>query len=166
MASRKKRKWEDFKGKLPKYTGGEVDYIVRVTNRKLELLEEFQKTVDFADYLKKNNLRKEELEKELSDVNLNLEATQQILAERFENEGTQSIRLSSGELFYLEEVPYTQVKDKHAVNNWFETNNMKEMFSVNWNSLNALVKERLQSGQPLPEGVDVFMKTTVKMRKG
>lgn len=163
---KKPRKWESFKGTLPKFEGGEPDYITKVNKLKEDLLEQFTKTVDFADFIGKNIRRKEELEEELKEINLNIEAAQQILVDRFENDGMQSLRLSTGELFYLHEEPYSKVEDKALVNNWFEENNMGEMRTVNWQSLNAIVKERLEHSQPVPEGVSVFMKTVVKMRKG
>jgi hypothetical protein len=163
----KEKVWAGFKGKLPQWDGtSKPEYQEQIVQRQKELLEEFVKTNEFMDFLEKNKLRKDELKAELKELEINIEASQRILVDRFENDGTQSIRSSSGTLFYLKDDPYSSVEDSNALKKWFKDNGMEEMFTVPWQSLNALVKDRLKSGKPEPNGVKVYIKTSVETRKG
>ena len=158
-----KKQWENFKGKLPEWQGDDVDRIQQIQTIKTKLAE--KTNPEIARLMKDLKFQKEELEAELSNIELQYEACQRLLSERLENDGTSSFRLDTGELFYIEDVPYAQIKDKTQSNIWFIENGMDELRSVNWQTLNAIVKERLKNGDSLPEGVDVYMKTTVKMRR-
>lgn len=168
---KKARAWEGFKGKIPQWEG-EGDWMERVRRRKEEFLlgsentEKLETNVDIGRFMVGLSARKEEISDEEKEINLNLEALQQILSERFENEGMQSMRLTSGHLLYLQDEPYAKVDDKDKTNQWFVEQDMDVMRQVPWTSLNALVKERMKNLQPLPDGVSVYMKTSVKVRKG
>ena len=162
----KEKKWAAFKGKFQKYRDPKQDstFFERVATVKKEI-----EQVDNAElgrvagHLKK---RKEVLEKEVKQLNIEIEAVQMILTERFENLGLQSLKLANGALLYLNDEPYSSVKDREALVKWLKENDMEEMLTPQWQSLNAMVKERLLADLPIPNGVEIFMKTTVNMRKG
>jgi hypothetical protein len=160
----KPKRWAGLKGTLPKWEGGDKSFIEKVNGERFHLAN--KKNVEVAAILRDLKERKAKLEEEESKLNVQIEACSSELADRFEVEDMQSLKMQSGETFSLEDVPYAVITDKGEVNKWFIENNMDEMRTVQWTSLNALVKELLESGKPLPSGVDVFLKSTVKMRKG
>lgn len=163
MATKKGRRWSAFKGKLPTWQGDDPSYLDKVSKKKEELAS--KPNPELAQEMRDFKYKKEELKEQLEIINLELEARQSLLAERFDADGTQAIKINTGENFFLSEEPYAKVVDKHALNQWFKENDMEDILSPVWTSLNALVKERLEAGQNLPPGVDVFMKTTVVMRR-
>jgi hypothetical protein len=165
MAIKKPRKWAAFKGTLPIYQDAEDPERVELLNAIKDSIAG-DSIVNIAENF--SNLKKEKtkLEDELKAINLQLEARNTVLVERLENEGMQSLKLSSGENFYLSDEPYAQMKDKVRFNDWLLENDMDELRTIHWQTLNGLVKERLEVGEQIPEGVDVFMRTKVVMRRG
>ena len=161
----KKKKWEAFKGAFPTYQDTENPERIQIiqtikeensSKSKEELGREF------------SNLKfeKEKLEDELKAINLQLEARNSLLFEMFEASRISSLKLNTGETLYIKDEPYAQLVDKTRVNDWFIENEMDELRSVNWQTLNAVVKERLEKGETLPEGVEVYMKSQIVMRRG
>lgn len=164
MISKKPRKWSAFKGVLPTYQNVEDP-------ERIELIQAVKdsiagdKSVEIAKQYAFLKVEKDRLEDELKAINLQLEARNAVLVERLENDGTQSFKLETGENFYLSDEPYAQVRDKVRLNDWFSENGMDELRTVNWQTLSAIVKERLERGDQLPEGCEVFLKTKVVMRR-
>lgn len=159
----KKKKWEGLKGNLPKWQGDDIDYIQKVQGVKTVLSEKSNKELTEILFTTKSQI--EELKEQLSDANLTYDASQRLLAERFEADGTTSIKNELG-TFYIQDEPYSQVVDKEAINIWIIQNGMDELRQPPWQTLNAIVKQRLENGEPVPPGVDVYMKTKVVMRRG
>lgn len=159
----KPRVWEGFKGKLPKWEGDEPEWIekVRIEKEKLAGLSRSEIALIQKDLREE----KDRLKAREKEVNILYEACQSTLVERLEAQGERSFTLTGGELFYLKDEPYTKVVDVNANNQWYVDNGMDEMRTVIWQTQNAIVKERLQNGLPIPEGTEVFLKTTVVMRK-
>jgi hypothetical protein len=116
---------------------------------------------------------KTEIDAVLSEFDLQIEAAAQIIAGRLESLDLTSIKLDSGENFILKDEPYVSVKDKALNRDWFAKNDLGELLTVNWQTLNAFVKEILEhpidvtTGQPktLPDGIDIYMKTSISRRK-
>jgi hypothetical protein len=160
----KPKKWAGLKGKFPKWQGDDKSFIEKVSNERKHLAT--KKNVEIATIFRDLKERKNRLEEEEKKLNILIEACSSELADRFEAEETQSLKMQSGETFSLEEVPYAVITNREEANIWFIEQGMDEMRSVPWTSLNAVVKERLEASQPLPAGVDVYFKSTVKMRKG
>lgn len=163
--AKKPKAWAGFKGTLPQWEPEDKEWLDKVN--------EFGQTIatksmiDLATEYRDLRKEKEDKEEEIKTLNIKLEAYNNQLLDRLENSDQENIKLKSGELFYIEDTPYTTVVDPDENIKWFEEN-APEMVkeNVNWSSQNALVKERLKNGQPLPSGAKVFMKSTVKMRKG
>lgn len=162
---KKPKKWEAFKGKFPKYEDNlNFSFNEAVADVKNRLVE-FNNS-ELGSKLEELSDEKKILEEKIKDLNIDIEAMQQILAERFEANEMQSMTLKSGTTFFMNEEPYSKVVDAKALNDWLVENGMDEMRSIQWNKLNALVKDYLIAGQPVPPGVDLFMKSGIRMRRG
>jgi hypothetical protein len=159
-----KKKWDAFKGKIKPFVNEDKSFIERVANLKRDLID--LSNTDLAVDIATLRAQKEELDSQIKGINLHLEACQTILAERFENAGIQSLNIKDHGTFFLRDEPYTSVQNKQAVMKWLQENDMMEIVAPIWSSLNAIVKERLEKGEKLPDGVEVFLKTTVGVRKG
>lgn len=103
---------------------------------------------------------------EISVLELEIEAITQLFVQRFEDEGIQSQRFEDGVLISISDAPYPVVKDKLALREWINKNDLTDLLSVNYQTLASLVKERLSGAvnESLPDGVDVYMKTTLSRR--
>lgn len=160
----KPKKWESFKGKLPVFVEPDADRRAQILNVKKSFSD--MPNAELMLQMRDLKYEKKELEECLKGKQLILDSIVELLAERFENSGTQSTKIATGELFYLSDEPYTKVLDPKQTNEWVIQEGMDELRQVPWQTMNGIVKERLEKGEKLPPGVEVFMKTTVVMRKG
>lgn len=94
-------------------------------------------------------------------VNLRLEALDQILVDNLEGEDESKIVNSLG-TFSLVDSPYPKVADKPAFLGWVRETDQEEILSVNYQTMAAIVKAKIEKGEELPAGVEVFIKTTVR----
>src|SRR5688572_20066949 len=108
---------------------------------------------------------KEEIQAALYDVNLRLEATTQLMADQFENEGIASLKTDSGRSISVYLEPHPQVVDKEAFRRWCDADPDLRLKMMLWPATTAkLVKDRLLEGEPEPPGVTTFAMTNVMMR--
>lgn len=121
-------------------------------------------------------LLKDDMESDLKAVNLMIEVYEQLLAESQEAERAgwgeygvkeNALRLPDGDTVRIEIQPYGQVKDKEAFRLWCLKNGYERQMHLWPSTTNAVVKERLFTGDPSPDGCEAFQKTTVKyVKKG
>jgi hypothetical protein len=156
-------KWTAFKGKLQHYVE-ESDYQEKVDDEKQTLIKKSPQQL--AENLKDLKNAKKEFNASLYRVNLEIEATQQLLLEWMEANGMDSIRLQSGGLFSERLEPYSSVIDKEKLKEWVKKQKMNHLLVLPWSMLNSMVKERLMNGETLPPGVEVFIKTSLSMYGG
>jgi predicted acyl esterase len=163
-------KWSAYKDTLPRLDGNDPSYQERVNERKQAF------SVDprtqgkpslglLGDWYNQKRLEKDALNEQLSDVNLELEALTQILVDKLEETGLTQVRLTDGSTLSLKDEPYTKVTDRETFVAWIKSQGLDALLSVNYMSANSLVKERLMAGEPAPDGVDVFLKTSLTRRK-
>lgn len=123
----------------------------------------------------------DELERKTSEANLRLEATAQLMDDRYEVEGTQSITLLGVGNVRQQVEPYAKVEDKDKFRWWCinvcqtcgdvahaHTNEsyhdhkpitLEDQLTLPWQSINSITKERLLAGLPEPKGVTVYAKS-------
>lgn len=107
---------------------------------------------------------KQEHEAAIKKLNTELEALSQLGVEALEGSSLQSMRLTTGELVYIQSEAHSSIEDRAAAITWLTRHKMRDMLTVQWQTLNAFNKERLQNGeQPLP-GTKVFLKTSLRLR--
>lgn len=107
-------------------------------------------------------------------VNLRFTALEQLLADSQESgEGGwgqygashDMLRLVDGGSVQVRLEPYAQVRDKEEFRLWCIANGYERQLQLWPATTNAVAKERLLAGEPLPDGCDVFAKTKVVYTK-
>lgn len=94
----------------------------------------------------------------VSEVNLRLEATSQLMFDQYENEGVTTLTVD-GRAIACRLVPYASVQDKEAFRQWCMTNpDLARKLSLPWQTTNKLAGDMLVAGEELPPGVTVFAK--------
>jgi hypothetical protein len=110
--------------------------------------------------------RKEKLEKELGEVNTELEALSQLMLSKMEDEGMMNVKLADGSTIYINDRPYCQVHSQDLFLKWIKETGREDLLSVHYQRMNSLVSELLIEGQPAPPGVKAFLKSSLGRRKG
>lgn len=103
---------------------------------------------------------KEIHEEEIKDINLKLASLDQLLVEDLETMGETKVANGLG-TFSIKDVPYAKVVDQPAFLAWIRQEGLEEILTVNYNTMAAMAKDRLEKNEPLPAGVGVFMKATI-----
>lgn len=164
-------KYEGLKGVLPKGNPvsdelspeaiGKFEMKVREERAKLTGLP-FEELV--AAYVAARD-EKEALEELLSECNAKVEALTRATIDGLEETGLTSVTLVTGEAVDSSVEPYAQVTDRDAVRNWAKESGYENSLQLPWSTLNAIVKERLLSGEPEPPGVTAFLRTKLRLRR-
>lgn len=114
-------------------------------------------------------LSKEELEGLVKARNLELAAVEQLLIDAYEAEDLSSLKLADGASVSTQVEPYVVVQDKAALRDWLAASGHKELLDTlvpTWQTLNALLKERLAEGEEPPPGTSAFLKHKIVLRAG
>lgn len=109
--------------------------------------------------------QKDELEEQISELNIEVEALCQLMQDEFETQGITSVKLESGGSVSIQPEPYMQVKDKDVFRNWVVAQGLENLMSLPWQTANSLAKERLVNGEPHAPGTEMFVKMKVVLRK-
>lgn len=119
---------------------------------------------------------KDQLKAQLSTVELQIEAYEQLLAESQEEGGSgwgqfgvkpNALRLQNGDTIRIQPEPYGKVTDKEAFRQWCIANGYERQLQLWPSTMNAIVKERLLAGDPEPDGTEAYSYTKVVLtRKG
>jgi hypothetical protein len=121
---------------------------------------------ELAERIKSLRTSKRDLEASLYETNLHIEATSQVLLEWMEASNLTKIELRSGGLIFIQDEPYCKVSDMDALRKWIKGHKLGNLLSIHWQTLNSMTKDALIDGKPLPSGVEVFMKSSLRLRGG
>jgi hypothetical protein len=113
----------------------------------------------------KHRAEKDRLNDLLGKENLRLEALTQLILKKMEDDGVTMVRLADGSSLSMKDEPYSQVSDRTAFLTWVKENGLEDLLTVHFQTMNALVKERLLNGEELPVGVKAFLKSSITRRK-
>lgn len=108
---------------------------------------------------------KDALKEQLSEVDLRLTTLEQLITERFETEDVTNIRLTSGALINVQNEPYAAVEDRDLNRRWAIDSGLERSLMLPWMTLNSHVKELLSLGEPIPPGVKLWVRTTVRLTR-
>lgn len=109
---------------------------------------------------------KEKIQEQLSDVNLRIAALEQLIDERYEAEDITNVKRSNGSSINIQREPYAQVVDRDEVRIWAVATGLERSLMLPWQTLNSHVKELLQLGEPLPPGVKLYSRASVRLTRG
>lgn len=111
--------------------------------------------------------QKEELEAQAKELNITVEAAQQALVSLLEEQGLPKVTLEDGHTLSINDDVYTKVEDKVAFLQWLDENDLNDLLTVHYQTMNGLVKERFESKppKPVPPGLKAFIKSGIRRTK-
>jgi hypothetical protein len=129
--------------------------------------------VELGEKYKQARADKKAAEEAVKPHNVKIAACEQLMLNLMENQGMSSFKLETGGNFIIKDMPHVKVLDKAKNRAWFEEHGMKEMLSVQWQTQNAMVCAILadpldavtKQPKPLPDGIDVKMRSSIELRK-
>lgn len=162
-------KYDEVVDKLPMLPAEEPAYQAKVEAKQREIFGEIGSALSsgsIAQLYATSRMEKEELEKKLYEVNLELNAITQMLVDRYEIDGINSLKLDSGETIRLQYEPYAVVEDREKVWQWCKDNGHEREMQLHWSTLNTITKDRLLQGQSEPDGVRAYVKVKPIFSRG
>jgi hypothetical protein len=121
---------------------------------------------DLIERIKAWKKMKDQAEEELSTANLHLEAISEIVEYKMDELQIRNFKTEKGETVYISSTAYPKVEDKAALFAWIKKKKMVEILGVNFQTLKGICNDLLKEGEELPPGVECFIKSSVRMRKG
>ena len=154
-------KWTALMEGRPLYRGVEPRYQDKVEAVKAPLKTAQLSPAAIASEVVGLRAKKASKESELSEINLLLEAHHQLLIDVYDEAGVENLKLASGHSVRTQVEPNAVVKDKEVYRKWCLNNGFGELMSLPWQTTNSLTKERLEEGNPEPDGIEIFSRTKV-----
>jgi hypothetical protein len=158
-------KYNQLKGALPAFAL-EQTYQAKVDEAKTVLKVVEMTAAELGAAFIETQDQIDEVETRLKALNVMKEAIAQEMIKALEEDGVTSFRLATGVLIYQQDEPYTSVVNREEYLNWIRKNGYEGLLNVPYQSTNALAKTELMSGNPKPAGTEVFMKTSIRYRRG
>lgn len=155
-------KYSTLRNELQRYEPIDGDYKFRVNQRKADLGN--LSRAEVSELFKRAKRRKKKLESIEKKINLEIEATETLLASLLESSGEESFKSTLGGSFSIKDEVYVTVKDKKAYSEWAKSNGYEDEFQMHHKKTESIVNERLLNGEPPPPGVEVFMKLGINAR--
>jgi hypothetical protein len=158
-------KWSAFKTTLPA-APQDATHQQNVDRAKHELLKDCPNELGPLGRLYKDvRKEEEELEAKLKSVHLAKEALTQLVLKLFETQGMDQYRLDEGGSLSIKDEPYSAIGNRAEFLKWVKESGKEDLLSVNYQTMNSLVKEMLEAGQPAPPGIAVYIRTGLTYRK-
>ena len=82
-----------------------------------------------------------------------------IFVNRMEEDDVTSISFTDGVRLGASFEPIPNVNDKTKLKEWIKETGQEDVLTVNYQTLASIVKQMLLEGQPIPECIDVYMKS-------
>lgn len=172
---KKRKKTGKYAGVMHKLTGKappeDVAYQGLVDLAKTAIIGKFQDDdvplsgARLADVYAQKRRVVDALKHQLSQEQLELEAITQLMTTQFEEEGMTRVVLHDGASVGVREEPHATVVDKIALRKWAIKHKLENELTLPWPTVNSLSKELLLAGQPEPDGVKLYPRTVVELRK-
>lgn len=89
---------------------------------------------------------------------LKKDALARLMADRFEEDDKTSTSFTNGGSMRITPDVFPTVSDPDKLRAWIKANGMESVLTLNFQTMTAMVKERLTGGKSLPDGVDVYLK--------
>ncbi len=159
-------KYKNVIDKLPRYLGDNPGWQSKVDAVKGVMTADPEFPITSVDLAREYTLLREEksqLDKQVSDLNLRLEAVTQLMGEQFEKDDMPGIRIGGYAIStYME--PYAQVVDPEAYRAWvLADDDLRRQMTLSWQTTNSLMKARLLEGESEPPGVTAFAKLRIRL---
>ncbi len=106
----------------------------------------------------------EELEAQLSLLEIQKAALTYLFTNRFEEDDVTSMKFANGVTLGESVEPLPNVKDRAALIAWIKSTDQEELLTLNYQTLASITKQALLEGKPIPPGVEVYMKQKLTAR--
>jgi hypothetical protein len=164
-------KYSHLKKTLTRFTGV-PEYQERVNNMKDEIHAQLAaedrpisvKTI--GEIYVKARQEKERLEDLEKAQNLIIETTNQMLVDLLEGLDASSVKLRNNITISMKDDVYVTVNDKEAFYKWIHEESLEDLLTVNYQTMAAMVKNKLIEAQPIPPGIDTYFKASIRMLGG
>jgi hypothetical protein len=164
-------KWDYLRSKYPKVpvdadyqqkVDAILDTVAEGYNLKLRDLPD----ADLKNVYVEKRAELDGLNAQVKTLTLEIEAITRLMVEHMEEEGQSNITFEDGISIGHSVEPYPFVEDQSKLLQWVKDNKMEAMLTLNYQTMSSLVKERLEGkvNEPLPDGVNVFMKDKLSCR--
>jgi hypothetical protein len=155
----------ELAARLPRFVN--QDNRDKVNEAKADIVQEFREStgmppgaIGLAARFAAARVKKEEIERELKDVVLELSALSELMDDQFENEGVRTVSLIDGAAVRRQPEPYATVIDQPALLQWaLNDDDLRNSLTIHWQKLNSLTKQLLMAGLPEPPGVKAWSKS-------
>lgn len=156
----KNGKYRHLRGKLPAFENPPAwEEKVSEAKQNYLKLDTTELGREFANF----KVQKSNLEANIKSINTELEALSQLLVERLETGDLEAIELANGIKVGIRDEPYTSIDDQKKFYAWIKKTRQTNLLKINFQTLNAMVKDMIISGKKNPPGTKVFMKTSAKV---
>jgi hypothetical protein len=152
-------KWSNLRGKYP-----ELPYDDAMAQAINDLSD--MERQDLTEEVNELRGQKEELERQLKDVNFAIDAHEAALIRKMDATGLDSFA-TGGYLWTRSEEPHPRVVDRNANVQW-ALRYEPDVLSVQWQSLKALTKQALEhpgNAEAMPAGIEIYMKPVLSRRR-
>ena len=167
-------KWAGIVNKLPKLELADVDpeRAAIVEAFKTAILEQFAanndgkkpSATDLVRLYRERRVAKDSLKDELSELQVEIDAYEELLKKQFEAEGAQTIKLEDGCSVAVQSEPTAKITNKEQLRLWCIANGYVNEMVLPYPTVNSLVKTRLSDGLPEPPGVEAKAWDNVVLR--
>lgn len=174
--AKKPGKYEEVIKGLPRLPDDNPSYQREVNERKDAFRAEGITTPDLmAERYKVLRSVKDDLEEEQKQLQKQITALEQMLSTSKENEdngwglygaGPNAIKLPDGSSITVQPEPTGKVEDKEKFRLWCIANGLENSLQLWPSTMNAITKERLLAGEAEPDGVAVYYRDKIVLRKG
>lgn len=106
----------------------------------------------------------DDLEAKLSVMEVQKAALTYLFTNRFEQDDVTSMKFASGVTLGESIEPLPNVKDRAVLMGWIKSTGQEDLLTLNYQTLASITKAALLEGQPIPPGVEVFMKQKLTAR--
>jgi len=107
---------------------------------------------------------KDALEEKLSGVQEMLDAATAAVVSKYDADGLQSVKLEDGDSVAWNVEPLPSVKDKAAFRAWCVGQGLEGEFQMHPSTAAALIKARIEEGEELPPGIEVYTRDKLSWR--
>jgi hypothetical protein len=109
---------------------------------------------------------KDSLAEQDSALNVHLAAVEQLMWDAYDAAGLTSLKLQSGASVRVGVEPSTTVTDRAALVAWAKANGLEGLLTLYAQTVGGIVRERLLSGLPMPDGVEVRARNVTVLTRG
>lgn len=168
-------KYDRLLAGLPRLIGHDAKHQEKINAVKAAMLKEIPRQASvFVAYYAAIKAEKEAAEVVTKEINLRLEAISQLMSEQYEVEGTTSMRLAEvglASIYYepshqfIGDTAEQKAYSKNVFRLWCIANGYESQLQLWPSTVDTILKERLEAGEPDPDGLIVGGRRVIRFTK-